>query len=84
MKPFISQSVQLFRPHSSNRNQPEAATITFVHGDGLVNVAAWDANGYSILGVTSVYYRENNEALPDHVTTYVQPVSGESSDSKEG
>lgn len=85
MKAFVGQNVQLYRSDSSNQSQPEAALITFVHSDVLVNVAAWDANGYPLRGISSIYYRASSEApLPGNATTYVQPIQESSSDSKEG
>ena len=83
MKPFIGQSVQLFRSVSSNPSQPETALVTFIHGDGLVNVAAWDANGYPLAGVCSIPYVEDRETVQNG-TTYVMPIPGDSDDSKEG
>lgn len=46
IKPTVGRVVWVHRPHFANDpSQPEAALITFVHSDTLINVGGFDQNG---------------------------------------
>lgn len=49
--------------HCFHARQPHAAIITAVHGDRMVNVAAFDANGKQA-AFASVNLRQPGEATP--------------------
>lgn len=64
--PTVGRVVWVFRPKDSiDIKQPEAALITYVHGDRLINVAGYNANG-TPFSLTSLTLVQPEEPKPEH------------------
>jgi len=60
IKPTVGRVVLVFdRPHA-HTEQPEAALITYVHNDQLINVGGFDANGHPFQ-LTSLYLVQSDK-----------------------
>lgn len=65
IRPSIGRVVWLRRPGNAS-GQPEAALITFVHSDSMINVGGFDANG-SPIAASSVLLVQGDMPLPPGV-----------------
>lgn len=62
IKPTIGRVVWVYRPHMTNDpSQPEAALITYVHNDRLINVGGF-SHGGSPFYATSVTLLQDDDA----------------------
>lgn len=50
-------------PHTARHAQPEAAMVTYVHGERMVNLSVFSANGEA-RGVTSVELCQPGDSRP--------------------
>jgi hypothetical protein len=63
--PTVGRVVWVFRPNDTNDpKQPEAALISYVWHDRMVNVAGFDHNGYPF-GLTSLPLVQGDEPKPE-------------------
>lgn len=63
--PTVGRIVWVIRPRDSmDIKQPEAALVTYVHSDRLINVAGYNANG-TPFSLTSLILVQEGEAKPE-------------------
>lgn len=64
IKPTVGRVVWVIRPRNTNDiEQPEVGLITYVWGDGLINVAGFDHNGAQF-AITSLPLLQDDEPKP--------------------
>lgn len=64
IKPTVGRVVWMRRPdYSGDVSQPEAAIVTYVHNDRMINVAGWNHAG-SPFSHTSVPLLQDNDSAP--------------------
>lgn len=65
IKPTVGRVVWYWRePPTKPDQQPEAATVAYVHSDSLVNLQVIDHNGVAC-SATSVPLRQDGEGVPN-------------------